>query len=237
MNATLSRILIDPQTRGGRRLLTNPQAMHAAVKSMFPPDIDESGTRVLWRVDHDPASHTHTLYVAGPEHPKLAVMVEQAGWLNRPGDTADYDRFLASLVTGQEWAFRFVGNPVKSLSQGPGRRGRVIPHVTPAQQTQWFLDKAERHGFEPCRRFGRPGVTGEEGTGEPDVTVTGRKDLSFSRSAGPGAGRNQVVLRTARFDGVLRITDVEEFRLALRQGVGRGKAYGCGLISLSHVGG
>ena len=39
--------------------------------------------------------------------------------------------------------------------------------------------------------------------------------------------------RKAQFDGVLRITDVELFRKSLLSGMGRGKAYGMGLLTLA----
>ena len=38
--------------------------------------------------------------------------------------------------------------------------------------------------------------------------------------------------RKAQFDGALRITDVELFRKSLLSGMGRGKAYGMGLLTL-----
>ena len=226
--STLSRLYLNPGKRGARKLLTSPEAMHAAVRAAFPPDIDTSGARVLWRVDK--AQDVYTLYVQGPEPPDLEHLVEQAGWSTRPGNTADLLPFLDSLRRGQEWAFRLVANPVKSLSRGPKIRGKVVPHVTPAQQVQWLQERAEHSGFEFRTRT----------SGEPDVAVTQREDLSFAKREGSEreqsrSARRRISLRTARFDGSLRVTDVEELRQALAQGIGRGKAYGCGLLSLARL--
>ena len=77
-NHTLTRIYLNPARRGGRKLILNPQAMHAAVRAAFPPDTDESRGRILWRLDHH--EHAHTLYIVGPERPDVANIVEQAGW-------------------------------------------------------------------------------------------------------------------------------------------------------------
>ena len=65
------------------------------------------------------------------------------------------------------------------------------------------------------------------------MQVTRRADLSFGKhdDAGPGR-RRQVTLRQARFDGTLRVVDAAVLRTALVQGIGRGKAYGCGLLTL-----
>lgn len=227
---TLTRILLNPQSRGGRRLLTNPQAMHAAVRASFPPDIDETDARVLWRVDRH--ENTHTLYIVGPEEPDRRVIVDQAGWATRPGETADYEPFLDRLMRGQHWAFRLVANPVSSAAPEPGqKRGRVVPHVTAAQQEAWLAERAAASGFTLT-------LADENDAGvPPSVLVTERRALTFSKdrgSNGPSGGRRrEVTLRTARFDGVLEVTDVDVLRGALTHGLGRAKAYGCGLITLA----
>lgn len=222
--SSLSRLLLNPQKRSARKLLTSPQAMHAAVLAAFPPDIDNSTSRILWRLDSE--GPTHTLYIQGPERPELTHLVEQAGWDSRPGETADLEPFLASLRLGQEWSFRLVANPVRSVSRGAGVRGKVIPHVTIAQQEMWLLERAERSGFEVL----------ELPEGGPHLTVTRRSDLDFSKRdrSDPGSPqRRQVAVRTARFDGALRITDTEAIRRTVTSGIGRAKAYGCGLLSLA----
>lgn len=219
---SLARLYINPQKRGGRRLLASPQAMHAAVRAAFPPDIDESASRVLWRVDRD--QHAYTLYVVGPEAPDLDHVVEQAGWSTRPAEIADMDPFLDALTLGQEWEFRMVGNPVTSLPANGGRRGKVVPHVTAAQQVDWLVDKSAKHGFEIL----------EHPAGGLDVIVDRREDLSFAKREGHDPGsRREVSIRTARFHGSLRVTDVEALRSALTCGIGRSRAYGCGLLSLA----
>ena len=76
--STLTKILINPQRRQGRKLLANPQAMHAAVAASFPPDVEQESGRILWRLDE--GAHHHSLYVVGPEKPTDHVIVEQAGW-------------------------------------------------------------------------------------------------------------------------------------------------------------
>lgn len=203
-------------------LLSNLQAMHAAVRAAFPPDLDESDGRVLWRVDSD--AHTHTLYVVAPEKPDLAHLVEQAGWATRPGDVADYGRMLESVRTGAQFAFRLAGNPVHRDGTQGRARGTLHPHVTVAQQIGWLERKAGQHGFSI-------GGTGAGASEEPTATVTQRRDVSFSR--GKGAQSGTVTLRIAQFDGILTVTDADLLRHALRHGIGRAKAYGCGLLTLA----
>lgn len=219
---TFSRVLLNPQKRDARKLLTNRQAMHAAVRAAFPPDLEARTGRVLWRLDVD--GHAHTLYIVAPEAPELTHIVEQAGWATRPGDTADYSRMLASVVDGREFAFRLTGNPVHREAAADSKRGALHPHVTAAQQLRWLEAKSQQHGFSIAER-------GSRGQEEVRATVTKREDLSFSRRHDGGTGT--VTLRTAQFDGVLTVTDAATMREALTHGIGRAKAYGCGLLTLA----
>lgn len=229
-----TRVLINPGKREGRALLLNPQAMHAAVRSLFPPDLHgDDGGRVLWRVD-SPSSHTHLLYVVSPEAPDATELVDKAGWVTRPAQSVDYSPMLEGLRTGQEWAFRLRANPVHSAPRGQGPRGRLYAHVTVAQQTQWLVDKAGRHGFEVVSET-RPSPEGEDVVVHR-VTVTNRKDLHFNRYDPKRGRRDRVTIRQAQFDGLLRVTDASSLRLALVRGIGRGKAYGCGLLTLARPG-
>ena len=77
--STLTRIYLNPRKRGGRKLLTNPEAMHAAVRSAFPPDIDASSARVLWRADSQ--GDEHILYIVGPVSTPICT------WRWRPAAT------------------------------------------------------------------------------------------------------------------------------------------------------
>ena len=217
--STLTRLYLNRAKRGAVKLLSNPQAMHAAVRSAFPPDIDESTTRVLWRVD------THgeetRLYIVGPEQPDTSHLVEQAGWNSRPGQSLSYDNLLDKLATGQRWRFELTANPVESHKVDGKSRGVVRPHVTAEQQLAWLLKKAASAGF----------AIAPDSQGQPQLQVVARADLRFAKKS----QAKPISLRTARFRGVLEITDAELFRTTIQQGFGRAKAYGCGLITLAPI--
>lgn len=221
-----SRVMLNPQRRGAQKLIGNPQAMHAAIMAAFAPGtLQNSHTdgRVLWRLD---SKHPqHTLYVVSPEEPDLQHVVEQAGWATSPAETTSYSRFLNQLRLGQEWRFRLRANPVKAVKAAGSSRGKVLPHVTPAQQLEWLKRRSEKLGFALTSR------AIEEGSEVLDVAVTGRRDRSFRRR-GENGGMDTVTLRQVQFEGTLAVTGVAALRDALINGIGRGKAYGCGLLTL-----
>lgn len=216
----LSKLSLNPARRGGRFLLANPQAMHAAVMSSFPPE-DTAGKRVLWRVDR--AQHEVGLYVAAPTEPDFSHLVEQAGWATSTWQTRDYRPLLERLEQGQKWAFRLHANPVKQSGSAESK-GKRVAHVTPVQQVGWLVDRAEQNGFSIA----------EAGDGSPQVQVSSKTKTAFGR-ADPhhGDAKSKVTVVRAQFDGRLVVTDVERFRVALTQGIGRAKAYGCGLMTVA----
>jgi CRISPR system Cascade subunit CasE len=213
----LTRFEINPRRRDARALLASPQRLHAAVLAAFPssrPDPDEG--RILWRLDEGP--HDPLLYVVSPLEPDLTHLVESVGRPTYGWQTKDYTPFLGKLSGGDRWAFRLRANPVHNTpSADKGTRGRRLPHTTAAQQTDWFLQRAQRSGFSVA----------DSTAGAPDLVLRDRRVVRFDRR-----GRT-VTLTTALFEGTLVVNDPAALRSALVTGIGPGKGYGCGLLTLA----
>jgi CRISPR system Cascade subunit CasE len=215
----LTRFRINTARRGARKLLASPQAMHAAVLSSFADasPATNGGPRTLWRVDSQ--GNNQVLYLVSPTEPDLTHLVEQAGWpTTETWQTRAYGGFLASLETGQQWAFRLTANPVRNGRLPHRPDTQRVGHVTVDQQQQWLLTRAPKAGFAI------PTVTD---TGEPDLTVHQRQTHSFQRNG------SRVTLRVATYDGRLKVTDADALRTVLINGFGHAKAYGCGLLTLA----
>lgn len=212
----LTHVPLNTGRRSAVALLSSPHRIHAAIQSGFTdtravrsvqPATDG---RVLWRVDRNGADTN--LYVVSPDRPDFASLMEQAGWTDasRPVRTADYSPFLQHLEAGQEWAFRLTANPVTTtLDALRGRKVRV-PHVTVAQQTKWFTDRAEASGFSV-----------------PAVLVDDRRKLEFQRSG------KKVTLASVSYRGTLKVVDPGLLRSLLTNGIGKAKGYGFGLMTLA----
>lgn len=241
----LTRFRFNTHRPGARKLLSSPQAMHAAVLGGFPellpgdPPGGSGGPRVLWRVDRNAKAEVF-LYVVSPERPELTHLVEQAGWPKADPETwwrtHDYAGFLSRLEAGQTWAFRLTANPVHSIRRKDGEPTKRTAHVTPRHQAGWLLKKQERCGFEVVRRKdpdpALPDIDGYE------LMVHDRDSTGFDKPdprPGRKGERMRVPVVTATFDGRLTVTDPEALRQALTSGIGRAKAYGCGLMTLAPV--
>lgn len=218
----LTRFRLNPTRRGTARLIASPQRMHATVLSAFPPDRAQSTDgRVLWRVD-TPSRHEWSLYIVSPGRPSMDQLQDECGWSQEKSwQTAAYGPFLDRLDVGQCWGFRLTANPVRSVAGRKGTRGKVVPHVTADQQRAWLIDRAGRHGFSL-----------DAGLAD-QVRVTRRERDSFER--GPRGERGAATITRAQFDGVLEVVDPELLRTTLTRGIGRAKAYGCGLMTLARL--
>ncbi|TVL91599.1 type I-E CRISPR-associated protein Cas6/Cse3/CasE [Streptomyces sp. SAJ15] len=235
----LTRFRINTGRSGARRLLGSPHLMHGAVNMGFPdpPPRDGQGPRVLWRVD--PAHQAETnLFIVSPTRPDLTHLVEQAGWptLDTPGWTSfAYSEFLDALAEGDTWGFRLTANPVHHIRRpgaAPGTPTKRVAHQTPRHQLRWLLERQEKAGFEVVRKPPERRLT--EYGDEHELIVRDRLPLQFRR---PPAAHSREDVRFTRvtFDGRLRIADLALFRRTLTQGLGKARAYGCGLMTLAPV--
>jgi CRISPR system Cascade subunit CasE len=107
----------------------------------------------------------------------------------------------------------------------------------------WLLDqeRLRRSGFRIAektddQRLLPDGTTHNKHAHHGDryqLTVRDERALSFAKSREERAQQRQVKVVTVTFEGLLTITDPPALRRALIQGLGRGKAYGCGLMTLA----
>jgi CRISPR system Cascade subunit CasE len=214
----LTHMALNPDRRSTRELMQSPQRMHAAVLSAFVPGTSEHG-RILWRVDNVDRHNLH-LYVVSPVAPSLEAVADQAGWPSQPvWRTADYAPFLLGLGAGQRWLFRVRANPIRNARPPEGGRGERVPLRGVQEHLTWLTERSTGWGFSVAE--------GEHG---PNIRVTEKRTERFRRG---GPGGRLVTLATAAFEGVLEVTDPVRLANALAQGVGAGKAYGCGLMTLA----
>ncbi|MGW9450183.1 type I-E CRISPR-associated protein Cas6/Cse3/CasE [Streptomyces sp. NPDC055632] len=249
----LTRFRVNTARIGARRLLSSRQVLHAAVMSSFPTLLptDQPAPetpRVLWRLDHNAPGEV-LLFLVSPHAPDLTHLVEQAGWptalVDGPGwQTRPYAPFLSRLTKGDRWAFRLTANPVHHIRRADGGPRKRTAHLTPYHQMGWLLDsdRQEHSGFRILekpkeKQLLSEGTThqGREHHGDRyELTVHDRRSLAFDKSRATGVRRGKpVTLVTATFDGRLEVTDPDLMRRTLTQGLGKAKAYGCGLMTLA----
>jgi CRISPR system Cascade subunit CasE len=191
------------------RTLTNPSLLHGALESSF------SGERQhpLWRLDH--LNGATYLLLLSRDQPDLTHAGEEFGFPELGWESRDYSPLLQRIERDSLWHFRLVANPTKSVpAPNGGKRGKVCAHTIPQYQKQWLREQGEKHGFQ---------VT------EESFDVMEQQWLHFLKGKERGKA---ISLLAVTYEGVLRVADLERFRDALCRGLGRGKAYGMGLLTV-----
>ena len=215
----LSRVEINPYRRETMRALASPQKIHAVVEASFPPIENAVSERILWRIDT--IGSAMYILVQSSIRPDFTHLVEQFGWPSseQKWDTVDMDNFLRSIKKGQIWRFRLRANPVRSLKDpGDRSRGKISAHVTVEQQREWLLSRVHKYGFSVISFFG-----------DHCVEVKQRDQNKFERKG------DIVTVNAVTFEGVLAVEDEKLFTETIIKGIGRAKAYGCGLITVVSV--
>lgn len=216
----LSRVQLDVRKQETMRALASPQVIHGAVEAALGSVSALAGERKrqLWRIDR--VADKCYLLLLSPEVPNLFLLANQFGLTVGASDaTKSYKPLLDKIRPNQRWHFRLLANPVRSTlkdSEDRMRRGKIHAHVTSAQQKEWLLSRAQTGGFALA---------------EDEFEVVHTEWKKFRKSA----GAHEVVLRTATYEGILSVSDAERFTDVLTSGIGRAKAYGCGLLTIMRI--
>jgi CRISPR system Cascade subunit CasE len=210
----LSKLHVDVRSRTFRRDFANVHDMHRTLMSVYPDVPPTTQKRqahgVLWRLDDDHSGFVQ--YVQSRTQPDWTQL--PTGHLTAPPLVRSLEPLLAAMTPGRKLAFRLLANPTKCESKSRKR----IPITNSTEQIAWLIRQGERYGFViPSAADGRPDLAPT-----PTAALTGRKNDT-----------GKITIEPVRYDGHLVVTDQALFSNALVEGIGRGKADGCGLISLA----
>ncbi|MFC4564846.1 type I-E CRISPR-associated protein Cas6/Cse3/CasE [Nocardiopsis mangrovi] len=222
----LSRLPVNTASRAFRRDFADVQQMHRTLMSVLPEVVTGEPARrehrLLWRID--PTDTGYALLVQTLTPPVWDRLPE--GYLAGEAQTRSMDGALKAIAPGRALAMRLIANPtriVRDPSAPKEERGKRVPLRDPEQQLGWLARKGEQHGFVV--------PAGADGAMAVNVTpcppVVGYK--------GDGRRRDKITISAVRYDGRLVVTDADAFTEAVRSGIGRAKAYGCGLVSLAPI--
>lgn len=203
----LSRIPLDISNRNTLKALASPSKFHGALESCF----FRERKRNLWRID----KWNHQLYflVLTEDSPDFSVFCQQFSQESTSWETKSYDKFLQKIQNNSRWHFRLTANPTKTISpEDKTRHGKRYAHVTTAHQKNWLIRKSEYHGF--CLHL-------------EQFDVVQNQWYHFYKH-----NQRPVSLLSVTYEGFLEVTDTEAFRNALCYGIGHGKAYGMGLLTI-----
>ena len=231
----LSRALLAMRNRDVRADLSDCHAMHRQLMLAFPNLGGLQAARdhfgVLYRLDSgDGGARLLVQSVAEPDWSRLPTgyLLDARALVKR------VDTLYDMLTTGQQLRFCLRANPTRRISNRgatqPERwRGKRVDLRREDDQLEWLKRKGEQAGFQIISVRAQPNIAGApSGHFIADVRTSGVNDRVIGRHP---AGR--LTFASVTFEGRLRITDPAAFREALANGIGSGKAFGFGLLSIA----
>ena len=218
----LSRLVLNPMSRDVQRDLADCQALHRTLMSAFPQTSDRPRQHfgVLYRLE--PSEHLILLVqsMAMPDWKGL-----RAGYVQEEPMVKSLTEQYSRLRDGMVLRFRLAANPTRKIdtktgSDGKRRNGKRVVLRREEEQLAWLVRKARDGGFELLSLPSRPDIV--------DVAVL---PIGTDRQGKHPNGR--LVFGGVLFEGRLKILDAQRFRQVLLSGMGSGKAYGFGLLSIA----
>ncbi|MBG0828220.1 type I-E CRISPR-associated protein Cas6/Cse3/CasE [Planomonospora sp. ID67723] len=204
MTAWLVRILPDLRRRDVNNDLADPDRLHKRMMMLMP---DEMGERAR--------AQTGVLFRVEDTRSGLQILVQSSMKpdLSRLPDgygeiaLRELNGLLSRLQPGVLVHYRIIANPSKRLGKNAGPKAGKIEALRGAAAEEWWVTRAAANGLAVAA-----------------VSSQSQQDIRAK-----GTVRHAAV----RFDGSATVTDSDTLRAAVLQGVGRGKTYGCGLLSLA----
>ena len=210
----MSRMELDTKSRKTMQAFVSPNLFHGALEQAFSGE----RKRILWRID---ILHEKTyLLLVSQDKPDLTSVVKQFG-VEGGWEVRDYDPLLQSIQAEERMRFRLTANPTGSKSQakredGTKPRGMVFAHTTPEHQRKWLVQRAEQAGFV---------------VNPMEFEIVESRWQHFRK----GSENRHVSLMKASYEGILTVTDPAQFIRTLSEGIGRGKAYGMGMLTVMRM--
>ncbi len=204
----LSRLTLDPAHPQARRDLSSRYEMHRSLVRAYAPDARTPPARFLWRLE--PSLSFPPAAVVLVQSEALAdwsVLDTCPGYAQeiRSNKPVDLERLIQPEA---RFRFRLYANPTVT------RQGKRFGLCKESDQLAWLERQAEKGGFS----LGACLVSGSE---------------RIEAHQGKGGGR--IIVQTAMFEGILTALETASLALAVRTGLGHGKAWGLGLLSLARI--
>ena len=207
----LSKLVLNERSTQVHRDLANAHKLHQRIMQGFPDEQKVESPRQDWQI----------LYRQEPDPQSNLILVQsnqEPDWSKLPSEYLEpeisepcvkpIDISRWQLDSNHPLQFRIKVNPVKR----DAKTRKLIPLYKREEHLAWFHHKAEQSGFQ---------INTIDSIPVPNII--GSK----------GKGKGQIKLFSVLLQGQLQVRDREKFITAICQGIGKGRSYGCGLLSIA----
>ncbi len=131
------------------------------------------------------------------------------------------EALLLKITKNTVFRFKLRANPTQKKFNKENKKGMRIPLVNEQGQLEWLKRKGTLHGFRILSL----------NQNIPNASV--REQITYQGKKREGDKIHVLTFYSIVFEGLLGVVDEEKFSLALKKGIGSGKSFGFGLITLA----
>lgn len=205
----LSTLTLNPDHDQARRDLGDAFEMHRTLTQAFASDSSANPRPFLWRIEPgEVAGQAGVVVVQSATPANWRVLEGQPGYAVKIHGNQRVD-LEKTIEAGGTYLFRLQANP--SIT----RDGRRIPLYGEAGQREWLALQGQRFGF--------------------DILAFTRKERRKIQLRQGNEG-NRITVFAVDFEGVMKVKSPPSLHKAMLSGLGYGKSWGLGLLSLSRMG-
>jgi CRISPR system Cascade subunit CasE len=239
--------MLNPRLQIVRRDLADCQAMHARLLSAFSivaSETPRASVALLYRLETDARLGFVSLLAQSRREPDWKLL--PAGYLSandeaKAASCKNVEAKFDLLQNDARLRFRLRANPTKKIdtktaADGKRRNGKRVELRKEEEQFVWLKRKSEQHGFrlralQVIDEDKSKGWRGNRRSNAQTEATIKAQELHGDTNGEPV--KQRLTFASVLFDGELIVTNKELFRLALEEGIGGGKAYGFGLLSIA----
>ncbi|MGF1603426.1 MAG: type I-E CRISPR-associated protein Cas6/Cse3/CasE [Thermosynechococcaceae cyanobacterium] len=204
----LSKLVLNERDRKVRSDLSNAHNLHRSIMQAFP-DENRENSRADWNIlfRQEPDSEVILVQSDAEIEPDWARLPQ--GYLVQHA-VKSFDVQASQIKSSQLFQFRLKANPSKRDKAS----GKLIAMFHQSDQREWLERKGKQCGFS---------VNGINIIPTPNI-------FGFKAK-----GNSPIKIFAVLYQGILEVEDPNLLIESIRQGIGRGRSYGCGLLSIARV--
>ena len=202
----LSRLILNTRSRAVLRDVSSPRDMHRTVLRGFPDNLKDE--RVLYRVEKMEQDNHFYLLVQSKLKPDWTNL-DASHLAESNAENPALKQVDLRFILDQRLTFRLRANPTKRLGKRARRDpGKRVGLYRTDEQIQWLNCKAQAGGFLV-----------------ESVMPTQQQRVDDRK--------HHLKFLSVQFDGILRVVEPNLFNHTIVNGIGSGKAFGFGLLSVA----
>lgn len=216
----LAKLTLNPMNYQARRDVANPYDLHRTLSRAFADNGDVG--KFLFRVESAFRAGSKALIVlvqsdeTKPEPENIAAAFGNYfidyRVINKPND-----ELAAIFRNDAKFYFRLVANVTKK------REGRRFGIYEEEEQAKWLARKGDLSGFLPLQAT------------KSEFTIGNKRIMENMAKSDKEIPKKLIFNFGVRFDGILKVTDPGQFLRSYLGGIGPGKSFGFGLMTVKSM--